>query len=209
MKHVLGMGKQDAKLRWGPNHLNSDMIVALDIRVGGEQPYNSDLLEVCFMPLNHSYKPHPEFAPFNIRIRPDFDVDNKIAGIDKQTLKTEHVMPADQVCNLLEAWWSAIRAKPSNKMCILCWDWPTKKPWIEHWLTGSYSELIAESYRDSLPLLNFVNDRSDYRGEEVTYKQPTFSQLVTRSGYKLIARNSLMANCLALSESYRFILHQR
>lgn len=203
---------KDSKLRYGPTHTNLNMICALDIRVGGLDPLTSDLLEVCIMPLNHSYRPHQEFPPFNICIRPSFLVDLKIASLNKDRFQEQFVESINDVVKveeLLNYWWGNIRVKPDKRIIPLVWDWPEKKKWLQHWLGETYSEIFHESYRDALPLLNFINDREDYRGEEPPYKFPTFDQLIVRSGMTLLQRNSLMANCKALSDCYRYLLHQR
>src|ERR1700744_364552 len=139
------MPAKDSKLRFGPMHTNGNVIVAFDIRVGGTDPFNSDLLEVCFMPLNHSYRPHPEFGPFNLCLRPSYPVDKKIAHLSLSRLETEFISsPTDAIsgAELFGHWWRGIRPGPENKMQFLCWDWASKKPWLESWLEGDYLEWV-------------------------------------------------------------------
>jgi hypothetical protein len=206
------MSAKDSKLRWGPHHLNLNVICAVDVRVGGESPETSDLLEVCFMPLNHSYRPHQEFAPFNICIKPSYPVDLKTARLSKDRFQEQFLTSAFEAVKaveLLEHWWSAIRARPNNQLVCMAWDWTRVQPWLRYWLDPIYSEIISESHRDLVSLLNFINDREDYYGEEPPYKAPTLQQLITRSNVQLIDRNSLLANCKAMSDCYRYLLHNR
>lgn len=207
------MPLQDAKLRWGPMHANSNVICAIDIRTGGIDPLESDLLEVCFLPLNHSYKPHDEFTLFNLRIRPSFPVNLKYARLNREVFKTDFLeSPHDGIksAELFEYWTERLELKQHKKILPLCWNWAEVKPWLKHWLGLTYDAFIhPESVRDLSTLLNFINDREDYYGNDIPYKQPTFDQLVKRSEVKLFDRNSLTANCLAMSECYRVILHNR
>lgn len=206
------MPLQDAKLNYGPIHTNNNMICAVDIRVGGLDPTLSDLLEICVMPMNHSYRPHAEFAPFNLSIKPSFLVDLKVAKISKPVLEEQFLysaIDAIKAAELFEHWWTQIRVRPNKQIICLTWDWPTKKPWLKYWLDTAFEELFTESYRDLLPMLNFINDREDFFGNDIPYKVPSFSQLVFRSGLTLLSRNSLLANCKAMSDCYRYLLHQR
>lgn len=204
------MPRKDSKLRWGPEHLNHNVIVAFDIRCGGSDPLLADLLEVCFMPLNHSYRPHPEFLPFNMRMKPSFPVDLKRARMSRPVLD-EYLtaIASDQVADLLERWWAGIREKPDKKAVLLGHDVIHKLPWISHWLGGLYLEIFHETYRDVTSLMHFLNDRADYRGDPVRYKQASWSDFCKSSNAELIDRNSLMANCKSLSDGYRWLLDQR
>lgn len=208
----IGRGNKDAKLNHGPMHTNLNVIVAVDIRVGGNDPFNSDLLEVCFMPLNHSYRPHPEFGPFNLCIHPSFRVDLKIANLSKPRFETEFLGATQDGINAAELfghWWTSIRARPDKKMQFLCWDWASKKPWLENWLDGLYLEIVDPVARDVMTLMEFLNDRNDYHGELPPFPIQTFSAMLNYSGTELLQRNSLMSNCKALSDVYRWFLHQR
>lgn len=207
-----GTGTKDAKLRYGPMHTNLDMIVAIDIRVGTDNHEMGDLLEICAMPLNHSYKPHQEFPPFHLPIKPSFQVDLKIANLSKPKFMEEFAHSAHdaiKVRELFETWWGAIRAKPDKKIIPLVYDWPKKLPWISYWLGGSFEEIFSDTHRDIMSVMHFLNDRDDYRGDAVRYKVYGFSAMVNYSGQELLERNSLMANCKALSDVYRFMLHNR
>lgn len=211
-KSTVGSGTKDAKLNYGPMHLNLDVIVAIDIRVGGHDPYNSDLLEVCAMPLNHSYRPHPVFIPFHLRIRPTFPVDLKTAHLGSTVFAEEYLSsPSDGIhsAELFGHWWRGFRARPDKKMQILCWDWPAKQKWVETWLGGDYEDFISTKYRDLLTVTQFVNDRDDYQEGTVQYPVQEFANILGYSGIELLSRNSLMSNCKAMSDLYRHFLHQR
>jgi hypothetical protein len=202
--------RKDSKLGWGPEHLNHNVIVAFDIRCGGTDPYSSDLLEVCFMPLNHSYRPHPEFLPFNMRMRPSFPVDLKVARLNRPTLDEYYEsLTSETVVDLLEHWWRQIREKPDKKAVLLGHNVIYKIRWLEYWLGGSYLEIFHETYRDVTSLMHFLNDRADYRGEPVRYKQANWRDFCKSSQAQLIDNNSLMANCKSLSDGYRYLLDQR
>ena len=195
-------------MNYGPIHTNSNVICAIDIRVGGIDPIQSDILEVCFLPLNHSYRPHPTITPFNIRMRPSFLVDLKIAKIGRPELSEFEGSMFDQItgCELFERWWENIRHQENKLIMPLVWNWTYIKPWLDNWLGSTYHHYIHDSYREMMSLLNFMNDRADFHGDEPPYKQPTLAQLFCRSDVKLIDRNSLIANCKGYSDVYRYLL---
>lgn len=199
------------KLLHGPEHTNNNVVCAIDIRVGGLDPSCCDVLEICFVPLNHSFKVSGDFGLFHTLIRPSWPVDKKIAKLSEDTLKEHRAAPdAVTALDMFETWFQQMNLPRHKKIMPLVWNWMDIQPYLKIWLTGSYfTDFIHESVRDCLPLLNYVNDRCSIMGEEVPYKHPTFGQLVCRSDVELLERNSLMANCKALSDAYRVILGRR
>lgn len=199
------------KLLHGPEHVNNNLICAIDIRVGGTDPMTSDLLEICVLPLNHSFKVSADFGLFHTMIQPAWPVDLKHAGLGKETLK-EYLGAPDSVLalELFEQWLLELNLPKHKKIMPLVWNWSDVFPYLKIWMTGrNYGDFMHESVRDCLPLLNYVNDRQSLMGQEVTFKHPTFSQLTCRSGVELIERNSVLANAKALSDVYRHIMGLR
>lgn len=197
---------------YGPIHTNSNVIAAIDIRVGGESPEMSDLLEICMLPLNHSYKPSSKFAVFTMKFRPSHLIDPKVSGIkskeDLEVFSSSSYDPIDAQ-DILNHWIAKLELSKNKKILPLSWNWIDKKPWIKHWLGSEYEMYFDESYRDPLAIINFINDRNDYHGDEIQFKHPTFGQFLNRQGIKLFESNSLIANCVAMSEGYRNLLHNR
>lgn len=201
------MPANDTKLRWGPIHVNSNIICAIDIRIGGENPIGSDLLEVVCIPLNHSYKMHREFKMFQVKIRPSWRVDRKLARLNEHIFREYEQSPHDAIgsFSLFEYWVKeTLELKENKKLIPLVWDWGSVKPWIEMWCGGSetFNYYFHESVRDMLPVLNFINDRCDFWGEDVKFKHPTMYQLLERNEVSLIDKNSCPANCKALIDAH-------
>jgi hypothetical protein len=197
-------------LSWGPVHANNNVICAIDIRVGGDDPLRSDLLEVCFLPVNHSYKIHPHFLMFSAKIRPAWPVDGKIARLNQEALATFVTSSQDGVTarSMFERWCEqTLQLKKHKKVLPLVWNWARMVPYLQLWLGSSYEDLIYhESVRDLLAVLNFINDRNDFWGEEVPFKHPRFGEIVNRNDVELIERNSLSANCDAMIKAYNQLL---
>lgn len=199
------------KLLHGPEHVNNNLICAIDIRVGGTDPMTSDLLEICVLPLNHSFKVSVDFGLFHTKIQPAWPVDRKVSGLGKEAL-VEHTSAPDSVLALemFERWFFELNLPKHKKIMPLVWDWSHVFPYLKIWMPGSnFGDFIHESVRECLPLLNYVNDRQSLMGQEVTFKHPTFGQLCARSGVEHIERNSVLSNCKALSDAYRHILGLR
>lgn len=204
------MSLKDSKLRWGPEHVNSSVICALDIRVGGLDASQSDLLEVCFLPLNHSFKLHTEFNLFNVKIRPSWPVDGRVAKLNADTRIPFETSPHDGqgALTMLEYWCDKVlELKVRKQIMPLCYDWGFIKPFLRNWMgEHTFTELISESVRDIQSVMNFTNDRHAFWGDEVPYPILKESQLYKRSGISLIETNSLPANCKGLIDTYGQLL---
>lgn len=197
------------KLAYGPVHANNNVICAIDIRTGGTDPLRSDLLEVCFLPVSHSYKIHPRFIMFNLKIRPAWQVDTKVAKLSKESLLSFQLASQDSVTSrgMFEKWCEqSLLLKKYKKVMPLCWDWARIEPWLRIWLGSSFDDLIEDSVRDLMAVRNFINDRSDFWGDEIPFPKPQFSNLVSRNDLELIERNSLPANCDAIIRTYYQLL---
>lgn len=199
-----------ANTLWGPIHSNNNVICAIDIRTGGPDPMRADLLEVCIVPVDHSFRVHSQFGMFHLKIRPSWKVDTKHARIsaDKFTEFQQSPFDASGAQDLFERWTqTALGLKKHKKIMPLVWNYEQTRPWLKLWLGDSgYDHFIHENVRDMMTLLNFVNDRYAFYGEEVPYKHPTFGQLTVRSGVSLIERNCLASNCKALIDVYNFMM---
>lgn len=199
-----------AKLNFGPTHNNSNLTCAIDIRVGGTDPSRSDLLEVAFLPLNHSYKVHPQFKLFQMKIRPSWKVDRKIAHLNAENIQDYEKSPFDAVesVGMFCRWADALQLKERKQILPLVWDWAFVKSYLQIWLgEETFAHYMSESHRDLMGVSNFINDRHDVWGEEVPFKNITLSQVLNRKGIDLIERNSITANCVGLIELNRAFLH--
>lgn len=197
-------------MRWGPAHLNANILCAVDIRVGGDDPFTSDLLEICVLPISCTYKVSPHFTLFNVKMRPNWPIDQRLAGLSDPDVKDykQSGVQSEAARGMFERWFThTLQPMKHKKIMPLVWDWAAQKPWLKLWLGSSFDEIFHENVRDCMTLLNFINDRYDKWGDkDVPFKQPTFTQLLTRQEITLIERNSVLANCKALQEAYYNLL---
>lgn len=200
------MSFKESKCRWGPEHVNSNVICAVDIRVGGTDPSTCDLLEICFIPVNHSYKMHTEFNLFNVRIRPCWPVDGRVAklNIEARSEFEKSSNDAHGAYTMFEYWCeTTLELKNQKKILPLCYDWSYIKPFLKYWMgDDGLAHYIGDSIRDVQSMMNFANDRHAFWGDEVPYPIIRESQLYSRSNIPLIEKNSLLANCKGLIDVY-------
>lgn len=194
-----------SSLRYGPVHANSNVICAVDIRVGGLEPDRCDLLEIAILPINHSYKVHPEFRLFHTRIRPSWPVDLKVAKLSKDKLKEYQQSSFDSIgaFGIFEHWCrDVLQLKEHKKIMPLVWDWAKIKPYLMAWAgPTNFEDHFSEVVRDLLPVMSFVNDRTDFFGDTIQYPIPKFTQLCTRNHIEIIERNSTVANVKGLVDA--------
>jgi hypothetical protein len=189
-------------------HNNSNLTCAIDIRVGGHEPSTSDLLEVAMIPLNHSYVMHPEFSIFQIKIRPSWKVDKKVARLNADNIEDFEKSPFDGIesADMCARWFETLQMRTRKKIIPLVWDWSHIKPYLQIWLGTWFEEIISDMHREVMSAVNFVNDRCDLWGEEVPVKACNFKQALCRHEIELIENNSLSANCLGLIKLNRSML---
>lgn len=198
-----------SQLFWGPTHTNCNVICAIDIRVGGDDPVSSDLLEIAVLPVNHSYKLHPVLKMFQVKIRPAWKVDRKVAKLSSTNIGDFLTSSFDSVgaFALFERWVRDMEMKSGKKLIPLVWDWGHVKPRLQNWMGElSFDHYFLNAPRDCVSVLNFMNDRSHLWGEDQEFKHPTFAQFLTHTGTELIDTNSVTSNAKALIDAYRKVL---
>ena len=199
-----------ANTRWCPIHCNNHVICAIDIRTGGPDPNCADLLEVCFLPVDHSFRVSKEFGLFHLRMRPAWKVDKKWAQISEPVLEEfkNSLFDTSRGYEMFERWFTdTLQMKLHKKIMPLVWNYESIRPWLKMWMGDlGFEHHIHENYRDCMSMLNWWNDRHAYFGEEVPYKHPTIGQLMIRSGVQLLERNSVMANCKGIVECYHHMV---
>lgn len=202
------MPNMDDKLFFGPQHVNSNVICAIDIRVGGKDPLTSDLLEICLIPVNHSYKKHAHFIPFNLRAKPGFPVGRE-AKLNAQEVEEWQQLPFDSVDtgDLFIDWVERLDLPRHKQIIPLCWSWHPMIPWLTHWL-GEYNfkYIFSSEYRDIQSVVNYINDKDDYCGRSIKYKIHKFRQAIKDAKVELFDKNSLMSNCMAVIDLYSVLL---
>lgn len=206
------MPLKDSKLHWSPEHCNSNVLCAIDIRVGGTDPSCSDLLEVAFVPLNHSFKMHTQLNLFSLKMRPSWPVDNRVAHLNAETLEEYKKSSVDGQGGyaLFEHWCqTTLELKTNKKIMPVCYDWSYMKPFLKAWMGEEGFEYhVSESIRDVQCMMNFVNDRHSFWGDDVPYPIIKRSQLFRRNGVGLVERNSLLAVCKGVIDIYGLTLRK-
>lgn len=201
------MAFKDSKLMWGPEHVNSNVICAIDVRVGGTDPSCSDLLEVCLIPVNHSFKMSKEFNLFSLKIRPSWRVDRKVARLNADNIGEYETSIHDAIGSfgLFEHWCEhTLQLKHNKRIMPLCWDWSLIRPFLKTWMgeEGFATNVDETGLRELVTTMNFVNDRHSFWGDEVPYPIIKEGQMCARSGVALIDKNSMTSNCKAYIDWY-------
>lgn len=198
------MPAQDAKLNWGPMHVNSNLIAAIEIRTDGR-----NILEFCAVPVNHSYERHKKLPPFHIKMRPSWAVDLKVAKLSKEVYKAEYATAIlDQVDGRtqFERWCEdIIKLKANKKIMPLTFHWSNKQPVIAEWLGESFKDLVHPQVRDLASLQPFVQDRADFWGGEADIKSTEINAAFNFLHVEL-DRNDIPMRALAIIEAYQKLL---
>lgn len=204
------MPLKDAHYRWGPVHLNSNSICAIDIRTGGPNAIATDLLEVAIIPVNHSFKMHEEFTPFITKIRPVWKPDWEYAGVSSDKIEQyENAPDSVRAIEMFENWCeTSLQLKPQKMIYPLVFGWERIAPFLKNWLGFVGEQMITDCIRDNQHLMNFYNDRASIWGDDALFVNNTFAGFLKRLDINLIERNSLLANCKANIDAYNKMLRR-
>ncbi len=193
------MPSQDDALFFGPQHLNSNVMCAIDAKFD-----DCNMVEIAFIPMNHSYQVHSTFVPLHLTMRPAFPIDrDRIKGnLDELNMRTLDMVTG---AGMFEHWCKQF-LKFNKKLQPVVYNWAGLHTALYQWLGMSYEECIANEPRDLKTLFNFLKDRMDFWGQSEGHLGNTLSSCLKRIGVDMFDRNSVLANAKGIIEGYSKLL---
>lgn len=204
----------DAKTFWGMNHLNGNLLCAIDTETSGFDPDMHGILEICILPLNSNIEPHEHFPLFHMRMKPDegeeLDEDAiRVNKIDLARMLLEGY-PRDNVSDYLMNWFSCLGLPGNKKIIPLAANWPFDRMMIERWLgRESFESIFHPWYRDVQPVANYLNDCADVRVEPVPFPKVNLGYLCNILKVENLQAHTALSDCLATAKIYKRLMSYR
>src|SRR4030042_166775 len=137
----------------GLQHLNGNLLCAVDCETTGLIPGKHDIWQICVLPLDADIKPLKTIMPFyvELRVKRPENIDHKaikiakVNWLEKQTRALEPFMAAD----LFDEWFEKLGLPLGKKIVPLGQNWPFDREFILEWLGHeTFHQLFFPHYRD-------------------------------------------------------------
>src|SRR5688572_4310889 len=97
---------------WGMQHLNSNVMCALDIKTTGPDPDRHHIVELCILPLDYMLEPHKELLLCHLRIQPPdiADVDYELCEISRVDMARtmNHGYSEYKAVQIVQEWFASL-----------------------------------------------------------------------------------------------------
>lgn len=152
------------------NHLNGNLLCAIDVETTGLIPGTHDIASICILPLDEQIQPHPHLMPFHMTLQP-----KRPDNADPVALKLCHFKLSDLILegtdpwravDLFDEWMTELMLPPNKKIVPLAHNWVFDRSWLIDWMGNvSFEHYFHFMYRDPLPIANYLQDVADFRCE--------------------------------------------
>lgn len=195
----------------GLQHLNGNLLCALDLETTGLDPKKHDIIEVAIVPLDAFYKPLTTIMPFVAELKPTRpeNISQEAIGVNKNDIARlmQSGLDAFHAADLLELWFERIELASGKQIAVLGHNWPFDRAFLIEWLGWeNFNHLFSRYYRDTICASLFLNDYADTRNEKVRYPKNSLEYLCTVLNVKNAKPHSALYDALATAECYRIML---
>src|SRR5262245_48167435 len=167
-------------------HLNSNLLCALRISKSGPRPRYHDLIEICVIPVNSTWRPMTTIMPFYQMIQPkrkENIEDASLATVNREELYhiCEHGIDAYAALDLFDMWFENLMLKTRKKISLLVSNWGEDREFVLDWVQPEgYAQYFDHRIRDVSVAALYANDKADSRAEPVPYPKTHLQYLCSQ-----------------------------
>ena len=189
-------------------HLNGNLLCAIDVETTGTLPGYHDLIQVAILPLDAQIKPLKSAMPFYMELMPKRPENiqegaNKVHRIVLAELMQRAICPW-KAADYFEEWFEKLRLPFGKRISPLAQNWPFDRGFMIDWLgEKSFADFIDSRYRDTMTAALFENDRADFKNEKVPYPKVNLTYICSQLGVVNERAHDALQDCIATAESYR------
>ncbi len=195
----------------GMQHLNGNLLVAVDVETTGLIPGYNEIYQVAILPLDSTIKPCRVTIPYYLDLaitRPE-NMDKKAIKMNKIDFakRQQRAIDSFTAADMLDEWFDQLKLPIYKRLCPLAQNFPFDRSFLIEWLgIASYEHLFSPLYRDTLVNTLFHSDLSDFRGDKIKFVQHNLQYLCQKMDIKNLKAHDALQDCIAKEEVYRRLL---
>jgi len=180
-------------------NVNNNLLAAVACKVTGKDIFRHHLCEISIIPLDFDLKYYPGYIPYSSVISCsiedcDFDVITKKYHLEQIVPNGK---PPSEAAEYLESWFDSLKLSPNKKLIPITHDWPFFSAFIKKWCgRHTFDYLFDWRFRDLISVASFLNDRSEFKAQEIIpYPKQDLTYIALSSEVKIDKSDTLsMAN---------------
>lgn len=193
------------------NHLNGNIICAVDCETTGLDFEKHEIVEIAFLPLDYELRIRKDVPFFDIKIRPE-----NIEDIDWQAFKVSNTdfyklqesgMDKWEAADLFVEWCEKLKLPENKRIMPLAQNWNFDSIFIKKWLGPKTFEFYIDGrYRDTMTTALYLNDRAYHKGEQIPFPKVNLSYLASQLKISHDRAHTALGDCMVTAEIYKEIL---
>lgn len=168
----------------GMQHLNGDLLCAIDCETTGLIAGEHDLIEIAVLPLGADLEPLKTIPPFVCLIKPKRpqNVDPIAMKVNNITIDTTFFDPWD-AADLFDQWFQNLGLAPRKQIAPLAHNWPFDRSFILDWLgQETFGQLFSRRYRDTMVMALFADDRACFQIGQLPFSKVDLTYCLSSIG---------------------------
>lgn len=212
LKKQVKSGKVGKLLNQGTaEHMNDNLICAIDIETTGLSHIDNEIVQICVMPVNHDWTPSRIHPPFHIKMPPQRPENIQSGFMNRQLIADAINTGIDpySACDLFEDWFQKLRLPAGKKLIPLGHNYITfDRLFIMKWLGGplNYDYYFRSDARDTVQIAMYLNDVADHFRVKVPFPRWTLTQMCTEFQIEHPLAHDAMGDCVAVLKVYKQLL---
>jgi len=200
-----------ARTQPGMQHLNGNLLCAIDTETTGLKAGFHDIWQVAIVPLGADIKPLKTVLPFcmDIKIKfPERIEKNAIKIINAEfARRQQHAIEPYTCADLFDKWFDRLKLPMYKRIVPLAQNWLFDRGFLIDWLgETSFNHSFYHVFRDTMTVAAFDSDLCDFRGDKVLFTQYNLGFLCTRLGVTNEKPHDALQDAIATAEVYRRLL---
>lgn len=192
-------------------HLNGNLLCAVDVETTGKNPELQDIIEVCILPVDQNFDIHSHFAMFHMRMRPSNpeNIDYKAIRVNQADVAQLCLngLDADKVADLLWEWFQGLELAPNKQIWPLAQNWVFDRAFLVKWLgLEMFNNIFAPMFRDTFAISQFLNDAAAVRHDPIPFPKASLGALANHFGVEQIQAHTAVSDCMTTAQVYKALL---
>lgn len=193
------------------NHLNGDLMCAMDTETTGLDPNFHEVIQIAIVPLNYKCDVRKDVLPFFINLKPDFPerADPEAMKINGLAGEMQGAFDRIHAIDLLKDWIDKLKIPYSKygtpkRIVPLGQNYSFDKPFIASWLGRAlYDEWFSPHYRDTMHSALYLNDRASFHAHDPKFHKVNLTWLCKVYNVDNPRAHNALSDCCATAAVYK------
>lgn len=188
-------------------HWNGNIVCSVDTETTGLDPTRHEIIQIAVVPLRGDLTVNTKITPFYTEIAPNHPerIEMRAAKVNKLDMERliSTGMDDTRVSELFDEWFQKLNLGFKKKIIPLAHNWPFDAAFLLKWLGPMSFDSYFYTYRDTMSVMNHLNDIADMNNEPWPFPKMSLGSLCNRLTVVNQSPHDALGDAIATAECYR------